>query len=540
MPVLAIDLGTPNTVGVVMDRGKYRIVEVEGSHFLPSAVSYNDDGTIKAVGRAALKYYWANKNTVRFVNRMIGCDVDAPEMKQYIDNCGCEVVKGIDGKAAFSIPAFPDRSLTPTIVSSHIIRCMADHAEHQSGSKMDSLVVSVPAFFNQEQINETRIAAEMANVCDKKNIKIVSDAVAAALDYGVVSQKDSTIMVIDFGGGTADICIMKINKSTFQVLGKHGDRCLGGDDVTNAFVKLVEKKYLNKYGVDLFQCSPQSMCKRVKEEELKDRVENAKLQFSDTDHVMIRLDDIHDQYVKRTEDYDEDEDLSEEEEMEEIEINRSEFIQCIDGLLKRVIQLARETLEIAGLTKNDIDNVIMVGGSSRLLGLQDLVYEEYGEKMVYPNNPDECVAFGACRASSYALKAANIHFIDVVPHFYGCVKCSETSGKDEFLPLIPRNTPFPTDKVFREPLNLVQVEDGTSYPEASLDVWMSTDGTMQTAREVNKLSVTNANKAGGNSVTVQFTLDDSGMIHAMITQRIGENPLVPDTIMCSMQPQAVH
>ena len=221
-------------------------------------------------------------------------------------------------------------------------------------------------------------------------------------------------------------------------------------------------------------------------------------------------------------------------------INRSEFNQCIDGLLKRVIQLTRETLVIAKLTKNDIDNVIMVGGSSRLLALQDLVYEEYGEKMVYPNNPDECVAFGACRASSYALKAANIHFIDVVPHFYGCVKCSETSGKDEFLPLIPRNTPFPTDKVFKESLYLVQLKDGTSYPEASLDVYMSIDGTIHTARKVNTLSVTNANRAGGNAVTVQFTLDDSGMIHAMITQRIGENPLVPDTIMCSMQPQAVH
>ena len=540
MPVLAIDLGTSNTVGVVMDRGKYRIVEVDGSHLLPSAVSYNDDGTIKAVGKAALKYYWANDNVVRFVKRIIGYGVDTAEMKQYIDNCGCEVVKGKDGKAAFSIPAFPDRSLTPTIVSSHIIRCMADHAERQCDSKMEGLVVSVPAFFNQEQINETRIAAEMANVCDKKNIKIVSEPVAAALDYGVVSQKDSTIMVIDFGGGTADICIMKINKSTFQVLGKHGDRCLGGDDVTNAFVKLVEKKYLDQYGEPLIQYSSKSSCRRIKEEELKDRVEMAKLQFSDTDHVMIRLDDIHDQYVKKTEDYDEDEDLSEEEEMEEIVIRRSEFNQCIDGLLKRVIQLTRETLEIAGLTKNDIDNVIMVGGSSRLLALQDLVYEEYGEKMVYPNNPDECVAFGACRASSYALKAANIHFIDVVPHFYGCVKCSETSGKDEFLPLIPRNTPFPTDKVFKESLYLVQLKDGTSYPEASLDVYMSIDGTIHTARKVNTLSVTNANRAGGNAVTVQFTLDDSGMIHAMITQRIGENPLVPDTIMCSMQPQAVH
>lgn len=141
-----------------MDRGKYRIVEVDGSHLLPSAVSYNDDGTIKAVGKAALKYYWANDNVVRFVKRIIGYGVDTAEMKQYIDNCGCEVVKGIDGKAAFSIPAFPDRSLTPTIVSSHIIRCMADHAERQCDSKMEGLVVSVPAFFNQEQINETRIA----------------------------------------------------------------------------------------------------------------------------------------------------------------------------------------------------------------------------------------------------------------------------------------------------------------------------------------------------------------------------------------------
>lgn len=150
MHTLAIDLGTSNTVGVILEGGRYRIVEIDGSHLLPSAVRYNNDGTIKAVGKAALLHYWIQENVVRFVKRIIGYEVDTPEMRQYMDNCGCQVVKGRDGKAAFVIPAFPDRSLTPTIVSSHIIRCMADNAERQCNSKMDSLVVSVPAFFNQE------------------------------------------------------------------------------------------------------------------------------------------------------------------------------------------------------------------------------------------------------------------------------------------------------------------------------------------------------------------------------------------------------
>lgn len=376
----------------------------------------------------------------------------------------------------------------------------------------------------------------MANVCDKKNIKIVSEPVAAALDYGVVSQQDSTIMVIDFGGGTADICIMKINKSTFQVLAKHGDRCLGGDDVTNALVKLVEEKYSDQFQEELIQYSPQSNCRRMKEEELKDRVEDAKCQLSTMDQTSIRLDDIHEIYVKNEEDYVDDDTSDEEEEV--IVLRRTEMNQCIDHLLKRVIQLTRETLEIAGLTKDDIDNVIMVGGSSRLVGLQDLVYEEYGDKMKSVSNPDECVAFGACRASNYALQEANIHFVDVVPHFYGCLELSDIPGKDKFLALIPRNTTFPTKQVFKKTLNLVPKKNGWC-PEGSLDVWMSVDGTMQTARKLNDLYFTNANTIAGNYVTVQFTIDDSGMIHAEITQRYGDNPLVPDAIMCSMQTQAV-
>lgn len=180
---------------------------------------------------------------VRFAKRIIGYDFNSPEVKQYMDNCGCEVGRGIDGKAAFLIPAFQNRSLTPTVVSSHIIQTIANYARKQFNSQMDGLVVSVPAFFDQVQIDETRKAAEMAQVCDKRNIKIVSEPVAAALEYGVVSQKNATIMVIDFGGGTADTCIMRIDKTTFKVLGKNGDRCLGGDDVTNAFITFVERKF---------------------------------------------------------------------------------------------------------------------------------------------------------------------------------------------------------------------------------------------------------------------------------------------------------
>lgn len=537
MHILAIDLGTSNSVGVVWDGKGLKVIDCDGSHLLPSVVSYNDNGTIKAVGKAALRNHWANKNVVRFAKRIIGYNFDSPEVKEYMDNCGCEVGKGTDGKAAFLIPAFPDRSLTPPVVSSHIIQAIANNARKQCNSQMDGLVVSVPAFFNQEQIDATRSAAEMANICDKKNIKIVSEPVAAALDYGVVSQKDSTIMVIDFGGGTADICIMNIDKSTFKVLGKYGDRCLGGDDITNAFVNLVENKYEEMNGGEkLIPYDSHSACWRPKREKLKDRVEEQKCQFANgyIEHVSIQVDDIHEQYTKVEMDHEED-GVDNEEEF--IVIQRREFDECIDHLLKKVIQLTKDTLQIANLTKDEIDKVIMVGGSSRLLKLQQMVREEYGEKTMIANNPDECVAFGACRASKYALQEANIHFIDVVPHFYGCVKCSETSSRDEFLTLIPRNTPFPTEQVFRQSLYLIPLPNGTSYPEASLDVWVSLDGTMQTAKQKNTLVVTNANTSQGNYVTVHFSIDDSGMIHATITQNVGQNPLVPDTIMCRMQPQ---
>ena len=536
MHILAVDLGTSNSVGVVWDGREYKAIDCEGSHLLPSVVAYNSNGTIKSVGRAALNHYWVNQNVVRFAKRIIGYDFNSPEVKQYMDNCGCEVGRGIDGKAAFLIPAFQNRSLTPTVVSSHIIQTIANYARKQFNSQMDGLVVSVPAFFDQVQIDETRKAAEMAQVCEKRNIKIVSEPVAAALEYGVVSQKNATIMVIDFGGGTADTCIMRIDKTTFKVLGKNGDRCLGGDDVTNAFITFVERKFeeLND-GEKLIPYSPHSVCWRGKRECLKSRVEEAKCQFADAGlrSVSIRVDDIHDQYMKREIDEEEDDD----DEEEDMIIERREFEQCIDSLMRRVIQVTRETLKIAGLTKNDIDNVIMVGGSSRLLLLQQMVRDEYGEKVMMVSNPDECVAFGACRASKYPLEAANIHFLDVVPHFYGCVKCSETSSQDEFMTLIPRNTPFPTTEVFERTLYLVHLSNGTAYPEASLDVWVSTDGTMRTAKQKNTLVVTNANTTSGNAVTVHFSIDDSGMIHAMITQCIGENPLVPDTIMCRMQPQ---
>lgn len=537
MAVLAIDLGTSNTCAVVTSGNRFRLVEDHGEQLIPSAVSYTPDGRIRAVGKTALEYYWTDSNVVRYVKRIIGYGMDTKEMREYMDNCGCRVVEGENHKAAFDIPAFPGRTLTPAIVSSHIIRYVADLAERQSGRSIESLVVSVPAFFTQDQINETRIAAEIADVCPKKSIKIVSEPVAAALDYGVVHRdRSSTIMVIDFGGGTADICIMKIDGDSFEVLAKHGDRSLGGDDITNRFRELVERRYREMRGENLIVYSKSSECWRLKSEELKSRVDKAKCELAIHDEVAIQVDDIHDVCIKEREDY---EDYSSDEENDMLVLKRSEFNVSIQDLLQRVIQLTRETLEIAHLSKSDLDSVIMVGGSSRLLALQDMVMQEYGDIVESVTNPDECVAFGAYQASAYAMKQANIQFFDIIPDSYGCVVCDDFSNRDVFLPLIPRGTKFPTDRTFDQSIPMITCADGSSYPDGDLDVYVSSDGTIQTAKQMANLSFSGADTRSGNSVTVRFSVDDSGLIHAEIVQRYGNNPLVPSSIMCEMRPQTV-
>ena len=539
MACLAIDVGTCNTCACVTRDGVVEIVRDDGDLLIPSVIRYNNDGSIQCIGKNAYRNYWSAKNVVRCFKRIIGYHMNSKVMSEYMKNCVCRVVEGDDGFPAFEMPGFPENELTPTLCTQHMIEYIMDLATRQREIRFDELVVTVPAFFDNIQKNEVLKAATAADICDEDNIRIAYEPVAAALDYGVVAgDQKSRIMVVDIGGGTTDICVIDINDKKFSVKSTNGDNHLGGDDITNTLRDYILRKYEEIFEERLINAPENSKLYQVCSEQLKERVEEAKKLFARDNSVTINDLNVINSNITANGDSSS-ESSSDDEDRHCITVSYQEFRDMVKPYVDRIINLTIQTLRIVNISEDSIDKVILVGGSSRLRPVQEALRQKYGNKVMVSNNPEECVARGAFRASKIEEKRTGVILKQVISEYYGFPVYDYSTHREKFLVMIPRNTEYPNYREFSTTLYGEKMTDGTYCNDFRLDLFSSSDGTMNTARCLKHFAFYGEYKTQ-QAIKVILTVDRNGFLNVIIVQTFDGRILLREEKVVKLKVEEIY
>ena len=419
--IIGIDLGTTNSCVSVLEGGKPRVIEnAEGGRTTPSIVAYTDDNEI-LVGQSAKRQAVTNpQNTLFAVKRLIGRRFDDDVVQKDIKMVPYKIVKAESGDAWVQVN---DEKMAPPQVSAEVLRKMKKTAEEYLGEAVTEAVITVPAYFNDSQRQATKDAGRIAGLEVKR---IINEPTAAALAYGMdKAQGDRTVAVYDLGGGTFDISIIEIaevdGEHQFEVLATNGDTFLGGEDFDLRLIEFLAEEFKNENGIDLHN-DPLAL------QRLKEAAEKAKIELSSSQQTEVNL-----PYI--TADATGPKHLV-------IKLSRSKLESLVEELVTRSLAPVKTALEDAGLSPNEVNDVILVGGQTRMPMVQKAVADFFGKEARKDVNPDEAVAMGASiQGAVLSGDVKDVLLLDVTPLTLGI----ETMG-GVATPLIEKNTTIPTKK----------------------------------------------------------------------------------------------
>src|SRR6267142_1608197 len=412
--IIGIDLGTTNSVVAVMEGGQPTVIpNQEGNRTTPSVVAFTKGGE-RLVGQVAKRQAITNpENTIFSIKRFMGRRYE--EVSEEMKMVPYKVVRGDNGDARVEILG---KKYSPPEISAMILGKLKEAAEAYLGEKVSDAVITVPAYFNDAKRQATKDAGRIAGLDVKR---IINEPTAAALAYGLDKKKDETIAVYDFGGGTFDISILEVGEGIVEVKATNGDTHLGGDDIDQRIIDWIAAEFKKSEGIDLTK-------DRMALQRLKEAAEKAKMELSTVMETEINLPFI-------TADASGPKHL-------QLKLTRAQFERLANDLFERSIPRVEQALKDAGLKASDIDEVVLVGGSTRIPRIQDLVKQYFGKEPHKGVNPDEVVAIGAAvQAGVLGGEVKDLLLLDVTPLSLGV----ETLG-GVMTKLIERNTTIPTRK----------------------------------------------------------------------------------------------
>ncbi|AGB41809.1 chaperone protein DnaK [Halobacteroides halobius DSM 5150] len=454
--IIGIDLGTTNSCVAVMEGGEATVIpNRQGGRTTPSVVAYNDNGD-RLVGEPAKRQAIKNPDeTVQSIKRHMG------DKDYTVELAGKE--------------------RKPQEVSAMILQEIKSYSEDYLGEEVEEAVITVPAYFTDAQRQATKDAGKIAGLEVKR---IINEPTAASLAYGLDDDKDQTVLVYDLGGGTFDVSILHLGDGLFQVEATKGDNKLGGDDFDEKIIDYLADEFKKKHGIDLRN-------DRMALQRLKDAAEEAKIELSGVATTNVNL-----PFITQTEDGPKHLDIN---------ISRSEFEDMISGLIDETLKATRNALDDAGLSKSDLDQVLLVGGSTRVPAVQEVIKKETG---IEPNkgiNPDECVAMGAAiQGGVLNDEVDDVVLLDVTPLSLGI----ETLG-GVFTKLIDRNTTIPTEKS--------KVFSTAEDNQSAVDIHVL-QGEREMAKDnetLGRFQLTDIPPAprGVPQIEVTFKIDTDGIVH---------------------------